>query len=312
MHELTLHIEYLLKRHDCVIVPGFGAFLADRVGAVYDGDTVSPASVEIRFNAAVCNDDGLVASSFARRLRIPYEEAKIRLLKSVEMLNASIESQGEITVGRLGTIIKGEENTLQFRPFGTAASRAEMLGMPPLRFPDMGSKQAKRKDGMNRSDRQFHTDRNYYIPVNKTFVRLAACVALVMAVALSLWTGSQSLQNDRQYASVVPIAPVGESIRKATAPADEPKRNLAEEPAVAEENTAEPERYHLIVATFRSISEADNFIKSHDDPALTAVSSGKMVRVSAASSSDREALVEKMRSTEFRSSNSDIWNWERP
>ncbi|MDE6547663.1 MAG: SPOR domain-containing protein, partial [Muribaculaceae bacterium] len=36
MDILPLHIEYLLTRHDCVIVPGIGAFIATETEAFID------------------------------------------------------------------------------------------------------------------------------------------------------------------------------------------------------------------------------------------------------------------------------------
>ena len=34
--QLTAHIHYLLYHHDCVTVPGFGAFLVEQKEAYYD------------------------------------------------------------------------------------------------------------------------------------------------------------------------------------------------------------------------------------------------------------------------------------
>ena len=119
MQELALHIEYLLKRHDCVIVPGFGAFLASRRRAAYSPESVLPSSVEFFFNSAVCNDDGLLASSFARRNRLSFEEAKVVLAEESESLRAAIDSYGEATIGRVGVLRRGEEGTITLEKVDT-------------------------------------------------------------------------------------------------------------------------------------------------------------------------------------------------
>ena len=39
MERLSIHIEYLLLRHDCVVVPGFGAFINARSEARVDSES---------------------------------------------------------------------------------------------------------------------------------------------------------------------------------------------------------------------------------------------------------------------------------
>ncbi|MDE6077369.1 MAG: hypothetical protein K2G29_06510, partial [Muribaculaceae bacterium] len=68
MNVLFRHIEFLLTRHDCVIVPGLGAFIVTSAPAVIDRASrrVSPPSRSVLFNQAVTLDDGRLANSYAR------------------------------------------------------------------------------------------------------------------------------------------------------------------------------------------------------------------------------------------------------
>lgn len=313
MQELALHIEYLLKSHDCVIVPGFGAFLASRRPAVYSPERVMPSSVEVFFNPAVCNDDGLLASSFARRNRLPFEEARLRLAEETESLRSVISSFGEATIGRVGVLKSGEEGTMTFHP-RNAGHIAESLGMPVISLNRIGGDMVteEKEAGEESLNREFNPDRNYYIAVNKIFARAAACFAVVAAVALSLWFGGQTIQNEQQYASVVPVS-VCDKPRSAVK-AERKQTVVAAEPeaVVQKDSAAMVDRYFLIVASFRTQSEADRFVAQKNDARLRSVASGRMVRVAAASSPTRDNLKALMRSDRFKADYADSWIWEAP
>ena len=320
MQELALHIEYLLKRHDCVIVPGFGAFLASRRRAAYSPEGVLPSSVEFFFNSAVCNDDGLLASSFARRNRLSFEEARLVLAEESESLRTAIDSYGEATIGRVGVLRRGEEGTITFHPLRSAQAYAEAIGMPPIRLAGITSDdETKKQEGekSGKTARKFRTDRNYYIAINKVFARTAVCFALVAAVSLSLMLGRQTIQNEQQYASIVPVAV--KAPQTTVSPKETKKASATRpEPAVRTktisetDHQADTDRFFLIVATFRTQTEADRFISHNNDSRLHSVASGKMVRVAAAASSVREDLQAMMRDKDFRADYSDCWIWEKP
>ena len=133
MEQLSLHIEYLLLRHDCVIVPGFGAFIATRRSAVLDTahHRVLPPTREIGFNRAVMSDDGLLAHSISRREGISFEDGRALMLRSIELLKEQLVADGEVTLGHVGTLSLGEENTILFHPYRRDTSLAMAMGMHP-------------------------------------------------------------------------------------------------------------------------------------------------------------------------------------
>ena len=156
-----------LALHDCVIVPGFGAFLASRRRAAYSPESVLPSSVEFFFNSAVCNDDGLLASSFARRNRLSFEEARLVLAEESESLRMAIDSYGEATIGRVGVLRRGEEGTITFHPLRSAQAYAEAIGMPPIRLAGITSDdETKKQEGekSGKTARKFRTDRSFTVP----------------------------------------------------------------------------------------------------------------------------------------------------
>ena len=317
MQELALHIEYLLRRHDCVIVPGFGAFLKLALDARYSGTTIAPAIADICFNPSVENDDGMLANSFARRLSLTFEEARIRLYEEVNTLRQTLHDTGEVTLGRLGTFSTGDENTLRFCPMKTGSERMSALGFPVISLPSIenGTPSIAESD---LEEHSFNHSKNYYIAVNKIFARIAASVVLVMTVGISFWLTSGDTQNSRQYASVVPVAAIEKADKAMKSIGSTPDTVLhknrpsietTEEKATVTKTPVAGE-YYLIVGTFRTPSEASRFIESHPGQNLTAVPSAKLVRVSAAFSSSREKLISTMQDAEFRSRFADSWIWK--
>lgn len=326
MQELALHIEYLLKRHDCVIVPGFGAFLATRHPAVIIEETaeITPPYTEYRFNAAVSNNDGLLANSIARRNSISFAEAVVLMEKETAQLRHNLEAYGEVTIGRLGSLVSGEEKRITFIPFMPDLQASLTLGMPTLPLPSreeeseaiaaslpeegpVASHPEPQPD--SRPKERHFSDKYYYIPVNKTFAKVAASLIIVATMALSVIFSTLDNQTDqRQYASVIPpkvavAHPQKKSVRKIVKP--------AVSPAQPEPEIQEGKDYYLIVATFRTQAEAETFIASHNDfDSLEAVPGKTNVRVAAASSETREELLQLMRSDSFRSHFRDSWIWE--
>ena len=318
MQELALHIEYLLRRHDCVIVPGFGAFLRSAYDAEYSVLTVSPASADLCFNPSVENDDGMLANSFARRLSLPFEEARVRLYEETEALKQTLRDTGEVTLGRLGTFVVGEEGNLAFAPLHVASERMSTLGFPviPVSLLEPASTYVNVEE-MSHEERTFDCVRNYYIPVNKVFAKVAASLILVMAVGMSFWLTSGDTQNKDQYASVLPAAAIMKADKTVGSLADDRKLSCKQDTTAIPETGNEPVmenqltgNSYLIVGTFRTTDEASRFIEQHPEQKLMAVSSGKLVRVSAASSFSREDLIDTMRNVDFRSRFADSWIWK--
>ena len=76
MLTIVRHIEYLLEHNDCVVVPGFGAFIGNIQSAKEDttGQLLPPCRV-LGFNNAITHNDGVLANSIMRRDGVSYEKA---------------------------------------------------------------------------------------------------------------------------------------------------------------------------------------------------------------------------------------------
>ena len=104
MIELERHIEILLLSNDCVIVPGFGGFMAHHVDARYDGrdSMFLPPLRTIGFNPQLQMNDSLLALSYVEAYDISYPEALNRIADEVTEMRQTLENSGKFRTMRGG------------------------------------------------------------------------------------------------------------------------------------------------------------------------------------------------------------------
>ena len=79
------HISALLYRYQCVIVPGFGAFLTETSSARFNEltGTYSPPKKMISFNSQLKNNDGLLTNHIALEENLSYDSALTSIKEKV-------------------------------------------------------------------------------------------------------------------------------------------------------------------------------------------------------------------------------------
>lgn len=345
MDNISLHIEYLLLRHDCVILPGIGAFINIYQASFFDKNSghIIPPSREIRFNPALRSDDGMLANSIARKMSISYREGSEILSRTVTDLGQSLLSDQEVTIGRLGIIRREQEGNIRFYPFKSVEKRHTELGLISVPFTKGSSLESSRIEEqeikslenynedteqpvssntlnlleddqlMNKRIAKMNFKRNYYLPINKMFIRACACLLIVSCFAIAWLNTSDTSNQVEERASVLPIDKmIDTAVQKSR---EEGKSSGKIEETVIDEDipSIDNDLYHLIVATCTSNEEAEQFIKTVSPTGfdLRIIPSRKLYRVSAGGSSDRQELLGIMRSAEFKERFKEAWIWEK-
>ncbi len=116
--QLETYISDLLYRYECVVVPGFGAFLTQTVSATVDLDTnvFYPPKKVLSFNEQLKANDGLLANYIAEVEKTPYEVAVKKINKKTNSLKSYL-AQGEIlSFKNIGDISLSNEGKLIFEP----------------------------------------------------------------------------------------------------------------------------------------------------------------------------------------------------
>lgn len=118
MIRLGQHIQYLLTRHDCVIVPDWGAFIVHYSPAsiITETNVVTPPAKSITFNPAVSHNDGLLAGSLMRRHGISYDLACQKIEDEVDTMKHLLAANNEMNIEGVGRFEAVEGGTPRFEP----------------------------------------------------------------------------------------------------------------------------------------------------------------------------------------------------
>tara|TARA_B100001146_G_scaffold59467_1_gene52323 strand:+ start:1574 stop:1945 length:372 start_codon:yes stop_codon:yes gene_type:complete len=112
------YISDLLYRYECVIVPGFGAFLAHRVSAYHDetAQAFFPPKKRISFNAQLKENDGLLANYVASAEHLSYESALLKVQEFAENIQQKLNAEETLVFDKIGTLSQNEAGNLSFEP----------------------------------------------------------------------------------------------------------------------------------------------------------------------------------------------------
>ncbi|MDE6559244.1 MAG: hypothetical protein K2K29_05115, partial [Muribaculaceae bacterium] len=132
MTPLILHIEYLIQFHECVILPGIGAFVTEYVPSRLDSESgiITPPSKSISLNRAIKHDDGMLATSIARKEGIKFEDARTLLYREINNITSTLLKNKTYPLGRIGRLVVDQDNRIEFLPHHIGFSRANLSGCP--------------------------------------------------------------------------------------------------------------------------------------------------------------------------------------
>lgn len=198
MNNVIRHIEYLLVSHDCVIVPGFGAFIAHQVGARLsdDGQTMLPPSRTFTFNPTLDRNDGLLVNSVARAMQLGYDAALKTVTGDVEIMHRCLEETRSLTVGAVGELRLDAEGLMYFEPSGCFIS-PQTMWLPSLSLRPVSVVAGMRAAEAVRSQTGAEHGRFGRFAIRAT--RVAASLALILALSFVLTTPIDV--DNAQYAS---------------------------------------------------------------------------------------------------------------
>ena len=188
MINLTEHIEHLIVRNDCVIVPGFGAFIAEKVPAYINKEsgTFMPPSRRLSFNPRIDHNDGMLVTSLMRRHRWSYTLASESLGDCVAALKSRLASAGTLTVGSLGTLRYQDEATPEFIPSAASAAvnpygvlpALEIIPIKQLIAPSRRDAE-KIADAVSAYDEDFKQKPLWLTAARSVYSRVAVAVAVI-------------------------------------------------------------------------------------------------------------------------------------
>ena len=135
--ELRRHIEILLLRNDCVIVPNLGGFMAHHLPSRFDesDQMFIPPLRTLGFNAKLTMSDSLLAQSYMDAYDLSYPEAVKRIEHEVSLLKEKIEREGSCELTDLGVLKVNANGRYEFEPCQSGILSPALYGLGAFEMP---------------------------------------------------------------------------------------------------------------------------------------------------------------------------------
>lgn len=145
--KIEQNISQLLYRHQCVTVPGFGAFLTEIQSAQLHENTNSfyPPKKVISFNPHLKNNDGLLANHIAQSEHSTYESAVASIESEVVIWNSILQVNEKFTLKNIGELSLNSEKNLVFTPSENINYLKESFGLNSFVSPAVKREQYKQE-----------------------------------------------------------------------------------------------------------------------------------------------------------------------
>ncbi|MBM0657159.1 SPOR domain-containing protein [Capnocytophaga genosp. AHN8471] len=133
MKDLNVYIEELLYKHQCVIIPKFGAFISNRKSAkMADDKTFDPPKRELSFNASLNSNDGLLMKYVSEQSGIDYKLVEDYVNLAVEGWKRILQQEQPLVLDRIGTLRQTREGRVSFEPANEVNYLTDSFGMGPF------------------------------------------------------------------------------------------------------------------------------------------------------------------------------------
>lgn len=319
----------MVARHNCVVLPGLGALLAQEIPAFYnaaDGVFIPPHRT-LGFNPQLITDDALLLTEYMGGGKLSYMEAGMALDRDMATLRKKLSATGVLHFGELGVFSMNINGEISFTPCENGIDDIENFGFEPLLMPLLSKCEEKVIVIPRRSLSRYiavaaavvlaffvvtpMSDSAYkpsmqagFIPANSVEQHTATDIADVCEIAPVENTVTENIITDNFIAETAPEEIVTEPVEVTVVETVAATEEVIETPAITEEPATVIENmFHIIVASSPNADNAQLAIKElsrKKSADYTVVVCGKRHRISIGSyPSNNEATeaLEQVKST---------------
>ena len=260
--KIEQYISQLLYRHQCVTVPGFGAFLTEIQSAHLHENTNSfyPPKKVISFNSNLKNNDGLLANHIAQLEKSSYESAVASIESEVVIWNSILQVNEKFTLKNIGDLHLNSEKNIVFTPLENINYLKESFGLNSFVSPAI-----KREQALHRVETAVTVEVPVFeekeiVPLDpevrkgRPYLRYAAI--LILGLSVTATVGYKMYENQVAKETLLVETAVQKQvqnkIQEATFLLDTPM------PAVTLTVSEEKMLYHVVAGAFRKEENAQN------------------------------------------------------
>lgn len=296
-------VHNLMMRHDCVVIPGFGALIGNyRPAALHPVTHLLQApSKQFVFNRNLVKDDGLLTGTFASITGSDFGDAREIIFGYAGELKKRLHTGEKISLRDVGSFSDNIEGTTIFKPETSVNLLPEAFGLGPVQL----SLIIREPIPERRSAPEF-VNRDVVVKANKgsrrfakTLLRTAPVLLIGALLSINALMPSEKRVNFSDLS-------IGSDIKGSVAPAilglnatGTPEARKALVLPVAENDfSAESARIYLVAGCYSSRSNADGMVdyllEKGFDAALLDLTPGGLYRVVYGSYPDISAASEEL------------------
>ena len=205
MIELAQHIETLLLENDCVIVPGFGGFVAHYSPAtrVKEENIFLPPTRTIGFNPQLKLNDGVLVQSYMSAYDTSFADASRIVEKEVNEFIGLLHEEGKVHLDNIGEIHYNVYGNYEFIPYDSKITTPSLYGLDFFEMQELSVLQQKEKVWV--PTHQEKEKKTFEISINRAYLRNAAAMiaAIVLFFAFSTPVENTDVQKNN-YAQLLP------------------------------------------------------------------------------------------------------------
>ena len=184
MIELAKHIEILLLKHNCVIVPHLGGFIAQDMPARYvaEENIFLPPHRTVGFNPQLTLNDGLLVQSYMQAYGTNYTETVKMIDQSVANLKEELQQKGEFEFNGIGTITLGVDGLYYFKPNEAGIISPNLYGLDAVPVKVVSEKERKETmvEKKAAQTKVGHNPKTYTFSINRELVNYVAAAAITI------------------------------------------------------------------------------------------------------------------------------------
>ena len=205
MIELAQHIETLLLENDCVIVPGFGGFVAHYSPATHvkEENIFLPPTRAIGFNPQLKLNDGVLVQSYMSAYDTSFADASRIVEKEVNEFIGLLHEEGKAHLDNIGEIHYNIYGNYEFVPYDYKITTPSLYGLDSFEIHELSALQQKEKVLIPTYPEK--EKKTFEISINRAYLRNAAAMiaAIVLFFAFSTPVENTDVQKNN-YAQLLP------------------------------------------------------------------------------------------------------------
>ena len=249
--EISQYIKEILLLNDCVIIPGFGGFVANYKPATIENNQFFPPTKEIAFNNKLISNDGLLVNFISEAEGIDYFNAKQKLDSFVEETMLNLERNRNVYFEGVGYLHYDSRENLQFEPQVKQNLLVESYGLQNFSYEKLYQRQIPKP--------AIKVEYREPVPVifqHRKLRKLAIAIPLLIALALI------PMKHNNEYVSKSDMG-MWETLMQNTPALSTPaqEQSLVENSSNVSLTEVTPSKYFIIGGSFRSAENANKFIQ---------------------------------------------------